>query len=438
MSKFPPSFPDYIELNGADNFLLQLDRIMYQSSVKRNVCTLVLTFEEQLDIETLENLLSDNSAFKWISSLRLRTGMPFFLAKWVVKADAERPKINQYQPVENNNIPVNFLGSDINPESQAPFKIDLLTFVNSGSVLIFTWHHSLMDAHGGESFVHYLGSSQTKKNPQWLQQFKTDLPLRQRSQIALEMKDFLHDVSKLPLLSLYSEVPNKPNLNYQVQTFTEQQSQQINQRAGEYGASFLMSAFYLASSICSIVSIQQQRGSKEGEDGDILIPIPIDRRRKGTNEPIIGNQVSFLFYRVPKHASSDLQACTTELIEQMKNLMRSNSPERCLLMMDFMRRIPGPIYRLMLKQPTKGLMASFFFSDIGESLLDQGALFEQSIANAVHYPPTTYPPGMTFVFSRFRGRLRITLGYMQNVINEQEVESLFSHMRLALLGDESS
>jgi NRPS condensation-like uncharacterized protein len=434
MSERHNPFPSQFTLNGADYFLLQLDRIMLRSSGKNNVCTLVVTLQQRLELDDLKRYLSDKPVYQWVSKLRLKKGLPFTLIKWVVDAKGDVAEIQQHQLEENQNVPDNLLATTINVINQAPFKIDLLQRSKTGTVLIFTWHHAFMDAHGGESLAHFLGSQLTSKQPEWLHQQKINLPLKQRALIAQDMKNYLHEVSKLPLLSLYKKQSAKPSLHYQLLSFNETQSQLISNRARQHGAGISLSNFYLAATACAVAFIHQQRGTLEG---DVLVPVPLDRRRRGSDDPIIGNQVSFLFYRIPKKALSDLQNCTTELINQMRNLMRDNNPEHGLVMMDFMRRNPGLIYRLMLEAPTAGLMASFFYSDTGESLQKYDELFGCPVESAVHYPPTMYPPGMTFVFSRFRGCLQLSFGYMEQVINDKEVEQLFNQLRSLLLGEAS-
>jgi hypothetical protein len=150
---------------------------------------------------------------------------------------------------------------------------------------------------------------------------------------------------------------------------------------------------------------------------------------------VLGNQVSFLFYRIPNAVLNDISACTSELIEQMKSLMRSENPSHYTIMLDFLRRMPGFMYRRMLQAPTKGLMASFFYSDTGDSLQDFDELFGQPVRGAIHYPPNMYPPGLTFIFSRFQGALQLTLGYMEPDVSTAEVDLLLVSVRTALLGD---
>jgi hypothetical protein len=78
-------------------------------------------------------------------------------------------------------------------------------------------------------------------------------------------------------------------------------------------------------------------------------------------------------------------------------------------------------------------MASFFYSDTGESLQGFDQFLNISVKSAIHYPPVMHPPGITFVFSRFKGALKITLGYMEEVVSEDEVEQIIATLRSTLL-----
>ncbi len=435
MTEKKSHFPNTIELNGADCFLLQLDHLMWSSSRLRNVCTFAITLEKRIELDAVNQSLLHNPAYQWICGLRLKKGLPFTLAKWVFDEKVELAEIKQHQLIDSNDIPDTLLATAINLKNQAAFKVDLVQLPNnSGSVLVFTWHHVLMDARGGESFIRYLGTMQAPEPKNWVAEQANRLPLKERADIAQTMKQFLYDTSELPLLSLYKKTSIKPVLRYCTLSFSTEQSQLISKQATTQGAGFLPSAFYLAATANTVASIQQQRSPLEE---DMLVPIPLDRRLRGAQTPIIGNQVTFLFYRLPKQILLNTQECTVELINQMKQLMRSDNPNHYVIMMDFLRRIPGLFYRMMLKAPTKGLMASFFYSDTGDLLQNCDSLFGSPVKTAIHYPPNLYPPGMTFVFSRFQDRLQLTFAYMESVITEQEVEQLLTKLSTVLQGNET-
>lgn len=434
MAEQPHQFPTEVTLNGADCFLLQLDYLMLRTSGRNNVCTFVVSLEERLELKALEQCLLSHHLYQWATRLRLANNFPFTLARWTFDDNLPLPQIKQFQLVEGKSTLEDYLATEIDIKNQPSFKVDLLQTDDAKSILIFTWHHVLMDAHGGESFVRSLGLKKTVKADELLNSESIDLPLKDRAHIAQEMKQFLNDTSQLPLLSLYKKPSwlTKPQatLRYRVTSFTDQQTQHIAHVAREQGAGFLLSAFYLAATTCAVAYIHKKRGS---EQGDVLVPVPLDRRKRGDDTPLIRNQVSFLFYRIPQQVVSDVKACTAELIEQMKTLMRTDSPQHYLIMMDFLRRIPGLFYRIMLKRPTKGLMASFFYSDTGESLHGFDQFLNHPVTTAIHYPPIMHPPGITFVFSRFKGALQITVGYMEEVISEDEVDQLLAQLRSTLL-----
>jgi hypothetical protein len=424
-------FPDRITLNGADYFCLQLDRLMWQTSGKRNVCTLVVTLAERLTLADLQQHLGQRPAYQWLCRLRLREGLPFSLARWVYDAKAELPTISEHHLADSSNLPDGLLAVALDINRQSPFQMALLQCPDTGSMLVFTWHHVLMDAHGGELFIRYLGMPPALKPPSWLAPEEPKLPLKIRGKIASDMKQFLYDTSCLPLLSLYKKNLGKPQPRYRVLSLTPQETQAVNGQAKQLDAGFLASAFYLAATAYAVAQIQKQRGLPAG---DVLAPVPLDRRKRGAPGAILGNQVSFLFYRLPNAILDDVPAMTAELIVQMKALMRSESPQHYTIMMDFLRRLPGFLYRRLLKAPTQGLMSSFFYSDTGDSLQDFTGLFGQTVNRAVHYPPNLYPPGMTFIFSRCLGALQITLAYMQTDLTEPEAEQLLAIARGVLLG----
>ncbi len=426
-------FPSSVVLNGIDYFLLQMDRIMLRTTGKHNICLFVVELADRIESKFLQQQLAKIPAYRWITALRMRRGMFFSLCKWVIDDKAPLPAIVEHQLSGQCSLHDILSIQAIDAEQQPPFKVALLQPPNGGSMLLFTWHHALLDAHGGERLVHYLGSQRSAEQPAWIEPQVLQLPLMRRATDTLAMKRFVYERSAAPLLSLYRGNHRETTLRYRLRRFSVQQSGVAEQRAREHGAGFLISAFYLAAAACAVARLQQRR---RAPDGDILVPVPQDQRRRGAKGPLIGNQVSFLFYRLPKTALSDLRTCTTELVRQMTTLMRSGNPAKYRQMMDFLRRVPGPLYRFLLKSPTSGLMGSFFYSDTGNSLQDYQQLFNMPVQSAVHYPPTGCPPGLTFVYSLFRGQLQITIGYMEEVVNSQEMQQLISDLDAALLGED--
>jgi len=325
------------------------------------------------------------------------------------------------------------LNPPINPEQESPFRIDVIATATDRTIIICSWHHALMDAHGAETFIQHLCSSEFTEETEWVKSIKPrqEQSLRDRLKMVRGMKVYLYDTSRLPIVSLYRPKSGIPTLRHRVLRFNGDETQQIAETARQQGAGFLLSAFYLSATARAIAHIQSQR---EPLQGDILVPVPQDRRKRGAHESLVGNQVTFIFYRIPQAVLSSIKECTLELVQQTTRLMRSEAPEGYLVMIGLIQRLPGWLYRPLLKSPTRGLMASFFYSDTGDSLSEFKMFFNRSIINASHYPPNAYPPGVTLIFTRFHGALQITVSYMEEVLDDEEIETLIQHLRSDLLG----
>ncbi len=80
-------------------------------------------------------------------------------------------------------------------------------------------------------------------------------------------------------------------------------------------------------------------------------------------------------------------------------------------------------------------MASFFFSDTGDSLSELSQFLGRDVRRAVHYPPNLYPPGFTVVFSRFRERLHVMTAFCEDVVASAEHARFEQILRDELLAD---
>lgn len=428
MTGLPRQFP----CNGIDYFLYQLDRIMFAASGKRNVCSLAIELDGTLDKASLQRQLCKQPVYRWLTALRFRPGLPFALSRWQLDEKAPVPEISEQQLSAYQDIPESLLYRPIHPQRESPFAIQLAHLPEGQSLLIFSWHHALLDAHGAERFIHSLAHP-GKAQMQWLPQ-PSDMnrpSLLQRANIAREGKKFLFESAEPPLSSLYSVRQLRHfTQRYRVLRFNAEETRAITANAQRLGAGFMVSNYYLAAAACASAAIQLQRNSLHG---DYLLPVPQDRRRRGAAGPVIGNQASFLFFRIGRDELMDAGACSRALTEQISSQIRQQMPGKFLFMMDLFRRIPGPLYRFLMKLPTAGLMASLHFSDTGDSMQDFRTLFDLPVRGAVHYPPNIYPPGVTIIFTRFRGALQVTFGYLQEELREQEVRQLLDNLRSLLL-----
>ncbi|HXD00354.1 MAG TPA: hypothetical protein VN048_13510, partial [Verrucomicrobiae bacterium] len=221
--------------------------------------------------------------------------------------------------------------------------------------------------------------------------------------------------------------------SYRVAAFTEEETARIDARCQQLNAGFRRSHVYLAASVRALHTIAERRGNK---DGAYLIPVPHDTRRRGANGPIFSNHLSILFYRIEPKMAGRLQDILGELSRQMTNQIRDKFPESCMAALDMFKPLPLGFYVRHLGKPTRGKIATFCFSDSGETCAGVTELWGGRIADVTHLVPAWRPPGLTIVFLRFGRRLSAQISSVDDCLSPAEVEGLERDMRRALLEEE--
>jgi hypothetical protein len=161
--------------------------------------------------------------------------------------------------------------------------------------------------------------------------------------------------------------------------------------------------------------------------------VPHDTRRRGANGPIFSNHLSILFYRIEPQLAGRLGHILGELSRQMTNQIRDRFPESCMAALDMFKPLPLGYYVHHLGKPTRGKIATFCFSDSGETCAGMTELWGARILDVTHLVPSWRPPGLTVVFLRFGHRLSALLSSVDDCLSPAEVDGLERDVRKALL-----
>jgi hypothetical protein len=149
--------------------------------------------------------------------------------------------------------------------------------------------------------------------------------------------------------------------------------------------------------------------------------------------PIFSNHLSILFYRIePQHAGR-MTDILGELGRQMTEQIRDRFPESCMAALDMFKPLPLGYYAHHLGKPTRGKIATFSFSDSGETCAGMKELWGGNIHEVTHLVPAWRPPGLTVVFLRFNHRLSALISSVDDCLSPVEVDCLDQEMRRALL-----
>ncbi|HYG39598.1 MAG TPA: hypothetical protein VD908_13305, partial [Cytophagales bacterium] len=299
------------------------------------------------------------------------------------------------------------------------------------STIILSWHHALMDAHGAETFLKVLGEQIS--NPD----LKNLLPRHEKDKKLLELlisakkaKRFVVEETpkKIAALTSFNLLKNA-KAKYKTIEFDEAETTKIESRTKELGLRFGLSPLYLGATCRTLYSILKKRNNFKG---DLWVPVPQDHRLKGNYGPVITNQISFLFYKLSEKELTTLKTTIDAISSQMIFLIKEGVTKNYVDMMNLFKRIPLSIYSRMVKGPTKGLLSTFFFSDTGDSLRDFNTFLNLPILDATHFPPTVYPPGFTVVFMKFKGKLKLIIGYTDANFSEEEIGLITSTIKTEL------
>jgi hypothetical protein len=443
--------PARVHLSGCDYFLLALDRRDESVGSAANVCSIVLHLADRLDPDALREAIARSPLIGWLAGVRYVPRMPFFLRPiWVAgqPQDGLRPILREGQsPHEGVDLPC---CSDphrvTRPESAPGLAFDLIHRPEAGSTLCMTWHHTLMDARGAELLLGHLGSDgaadslleqmvpprKPERAIDWLAKVGA-FPGRLR-----DCRKSARHVAAMTGATVAHLAPaggdgKEAGRRFHLISFDSAETARIDERARSFHADFRKSLIYLAAAMRATHAIRRERGE---QGGVYIVAAPCDMRRGGARGPAFSNQLSFLFYRADADRLGDLGGLIRVLAGQMTEQLREETHRALAAMMAQFRRIPLGLYSRLVRGPTKGRIASFFFSDTGEvcPLLDR--FLGLTPTDVIHLPPAICPPGLTVASSRYRRRLRLVLSWTGGRLSTAEAKAFERHVRRDLLGSE--
>lgn len=425
-------WPSKLQLNGSDYFQLLLDRHYRQHGLQGNVSRFAVEVKGRLDVKQLEYSVNNDMIFRWLHSLRLKRQFPFQLPQWKqVKAICPIP-ISIYElSHEDQGIPDHFFEMDIQPYSDPPFRLDLIYYQDVRTTLLFTWSHVLMDAQGAEILICHLGNALGNSQVQFLAKKDATLPSTVQVQHARKVRDFMFNGQETGISLLVKKNGNKYANRYHLLRFSEVETEQIIASGKYLGIRLGYSPLLLAASMHSFHDLLKRKGKI---NYNIYVPVPQNQRKKGALGPVVGNQISYLFYRLFPYHLETMQRTVNSIGQQMIDQMRKGIPASFSIMMGLLRRLPLWLYSYIVKSPTKGVLASFFFSDTGKTLDNFTVFCGLPVSDAMHYPPNSNHPGFTVIFMGFQKKLQVIIAYTEATANEEDLSIFEASLRKNLFG----
>lgn len=417
---------DRIPFTGFDGFLLTLEKHYSKLGSEGNVCRYVIDLDGSLSQEELQKLLDSNLSLDTLNNLVAVKPNPILVPYW--KSTQKKGKLRVIHCESDSLIPEEVSSSKIGPASTL-LSFNLVTRSNGSTTLIFSWHHLLMDGFGAALLLTQIfngeeSQANLKGNEAPKFTLKTFLQ-------AAKAKFFIDKSSKSPITSLISKnFTLSGNGTIRVIQFNEDEVKQIDQSALSSGAKFGRSAFYLACCSRAVKAILEKRGERLD---NFWIPVPMDDRRKGASGPIVGNRLSFLFYRIKGSSLKTINSGVDSINNQMKHQISSGIPKAYNHLMNYIKWLPLKLYLYLVKRRSGNSIASFLFTVAASHPKEFVKVGEHNIINALSLPANPCPPGLTFAFMKFQNSLQLMMLFHPEAISEDEMKYLQEHLKYELI-----
>ena len=414
-----------------------------------NICRLVLHLDGYLSAETLMEAIRKTGIEHWLASARWYRPLPFFIPRWKTNGSGNGFFISENDVAEDDRgkLPHSVRSRRVSPFTPPAFAFDLLHYPSGKTSFVLTWHHALMDARGAEMLTTRIGATGNGRGPGKFFFFDRPSTLKEDASSWLRIparscfaRKAIHTAARYcraPIAAIgitKSKSEEVQGQTFKVISFDKEETALIDHASVSAGASFRISMYFLAAAIMAFDKVMTSRGC---EPSAYVVPVPIDTRKRGSMGPIFGNHITFLFFRAEQEDISSMHRLVTVLVRQMTEQIRGMIPESFTTTMELFRNLPAGIFALKAAGPTKGQIASFFFSFPGDTCHDLDSFLDVPVLEVLHLPPVSVPPGLSVIFNKYRGILSVVLSFAEGWFENDELDLIESSIRKELLHETS-
>ncbi len=216
---------------------------------------------------------------------------------------------------------------------------------------------------------------------------------------------------------------NNEDYKYNVIQFDKEQTNKIIERANKEAGYLLIMPFLLGQAVCAFNQLLNKKGIR---NGSMVVPVTVNARKKREVNKIFFNHLSFMFFRfINKEAEDPVNVIKSQLYEQTKSGLTDKFGQNAMLM----RILPVSILSKLLGLYSKGTMASFSFSYLGETGLAGKRLLGKKVFNVFHLPRPSVPPGLGIFLNNYNGKMSLTISYLSELLDKDDVLFLVDKLK---------
>jgi hypothetical protein len=431
-------------LNPADSFTLAMDEEIRKEGMPGSLCGFALELSQMPDIKDLTNnieaFLED---FPTAHASLQRRGKHFY---WCQRSNPRQVFFQHPCPAKKNQekfhkqIIENIFNNNEVREEQSPLEFHLISGTEKNTFLL-RWMHPFCDARGAELILKFLMTEDPKQRK--LYTAKTGKPLVnqqldkykwwQKIALFLKAKRHIETIDQwqsiIPINDQQAQQPPK-KLGYSIHRLTEQQTQQIRNKARKQVGLTGTSLYYLG---CIMRALDRINPKHPGDA--YCIPYAFNLRKSKVLAPVLGNHVSALFSQATREQVQNRAQLFQHLKQQNAQVIRAKLDYAFLPLMWAGSWLSlekyGKTLRLSYKTGTE--RSSFWFSDIGQLDLSEQTFFNAKILGLFHLCQISTPPALAILSCQYQNRLSLTYNYMEPQINNQWINQLHEYMLEELL-----
>ncbi|HLA78234.1 MAG TPA: hypothetical protein VJU18_11695, partial [Vicinamibacteria bacterium] len=315
------------------------------------------------------------------------------------------------------------MGDRIDPWTEPPLRFSIVSSPDSDrSTLAMTWSRPLMDPRGAEFLLTRLARLDEEPGwrlPEWSPP-KEPLSVAEFARVGRSARDRMKTLAPEPPVSPGRQVASPGRARFLRQAFRE---------AGEAGRTTREVSFRLAVAGKVMADLFRRRGLPEVP---FLIPVSVDLRRRGEQDPLFGNCLAFHFARFSPQATADPAQLAGALRKEMAYALRDGLVEANRAGMEFLRYRP---LRGLLREMVwarDGDAFSFNCADTGPFAPSLERLFGAPLVMGYHLPEVLPRPGVGVFFSRFGDLPGVAVGWVEGVLDESEARRILDGIREAM------
>ncbi len=414
-------------LKGIDYFQLLIDHHNKRFGGSGHEARLAIFLDGIVDEHKLRVIISGNEHCKMLSSLTIsKTGGLGYPA--AVFSNDLVPIPVSFHTIAGADIPDSFLNQAVSVYDSPPLHLQVLYFSNNTSCILFTFHHILFDFAGVQSFVYSLTG---KKNIPLIAAEEKSTEFRIRLRRFFKAVIFTFREANYRMTIPERALPKKPlQIIYRELQFTETETLAVNENYIRRGLQLSHSLMQIA---CVCLALHSEIFSRQKNHNFIWVPVPVNFRRKGNNDAILFNKLSFLFYKLDQDALTGIDKTIEVLQSQMRDQVKKDMPKAFIDFADGYWYMPMPLYYPMMNLPSLGKLSSLSFSTLGNTFKELEYFLEHRVSEIKNYPSNSILPGFTFLFYEFRGTLRLMTSWVKGQYTENEQELVTNKIKELML-----